>query len=79
MIYTIHGKEKFRGNFERNVEQIYPINNEDEYLLIGDGTMDLMKLIVLTSRKITKNTIAFNIKHAIELVRYSEKLSASKA
>lgn len=45
VIYTTHGKEKFRGNFDRNVEQIYPINNEDEYLLIGDGTMDLMKLI----------------------------------
>lgn len=45
VIYTIHGREKFKGNFERNVEQIYSVNDEDEYLLIGDGTMDLMKLV----------------------------------
>lgn len=44
-IFTTTGKVKFRGTFDKNVEQIYPVNNEDKYLLIGEGTMDLMQLI----------------------------------
>lgn len=43
-IITSDGEEKFRGTFEKNVEYIYPVNNEDKYLLIGDGFMEQMRL-----------------------------------
>lgn len=40
-----NGKVKIQGDLTKNIEYIYSINNADKYLLIGDGYMEVLKLL----------------------------------
>jgi len=40
------GNVKFQGELQKSVKYIYPINDKDRYLLIGEGYMDTLRLLV---------------------------------
>lgn len=44
VIYDKKGTVKIRGDFDKNIDNIYPINNKDKYLLVGDGYLETLRL-----------------------------------
>lgn len=51
VIYHVSGKEKLNTSFEKNVRFIFPVDNEDTYIFLGDTTTETVQLIQVDSTK----------------------------
>lgn len=43
-IYNLSGKQKFHCVTEKNINEVFPVDNSTRYILIGDETADIIRL-----------------------------------